>query len=443
MQFPAKGTSHEELTSLLNDVISRDADWRGGKIFSLVYFAGDDVADVLKEAYTTAFYTNGLGPGAFKSLKKFESEVISMTADLLHHPDAAGNMTSGGTESIFMAVKTARDWARAERGIAHPQIVVPVTAHPAFDKAAHYLDVEIVHTPLRDDLRANIDAMRAAITENAVLLAGSAPCYPFGVIDPIDEIAALAAERGILCHVDACLGSYLLPFVERLGRSVPPWDFRVPGVTSISADLHKYGYSARGASVVLYRDRDLRRHQFFAVSDWPGGLYGSPTLAGSRPGGAIAAAWAVLNFLGVEGYTGLARMIMGTTVALIEGINDIPQLKVLGRPDMSVFAFSSDSLDIYAVADALDEAGWHPDRQQLPPSLHCMVTPVHESAVEPFLSELRRAVERVATHGVTASGRAATYGMLDKMPDRAAVRNVVLDSIDRLTAAKRDSAARD
>jgi glutamate/tyrosine decarboxylase-like PLP-dependent enzyme len=443
MQFPDKGTPREDLTSRLNDAISRDADWRGGKIFSLVYFAGDEVAEVLKAAYTTAFYTNGLGPAAFKSLKKFESEVIAMTADLLHYPEAAGNMTSGGTESILMGVKTARDWARAEKGIAHPQIVVPVTAHPAFDKSANYLDVEIVHTPLRDDLRADVDAMRRAITENTVLIAGSAPCYPFGVIDPITEIAALAAERGLLCHVDACLGAYLLPFTERLGYSVPPWDFRVPGVTSISADLHKYGYSARGASVVLYRDRDLRRHQFFAVSDWPGGLYGSPTLAGSRPGGAIAAAWAVLNFLGVEGYSRLARVIVDTTAALIEGINGIPQLKVLGRPDMSVFAFASDSLDIYAVADALDEAGWHPDRQQLPPSLHCMVTPVHEMIAQSFLSDLIRAAEYVAENGAVSTGRAATYGMLDKMPDRAAVRPVVLDSIDRLTQATRDSAARD
>ena len=443
MEFPEKGTSREEITVQLSDAISRDADWRGGKIFSLVYFAGDEVADVLKEAYTTAFYTNGLGPGAFKSLKKFESEVISMTGDLLYHAEAAGNMTSGGTESILMAVKTARDWARAERGVAHARIIVPVTAHPAFAKAAHYLDVDIVHTPLRDDLRADVDAMRRSITENAVLLAGSAPCYPFGVIDPIAEIAGVAAERGLLCHVDACLGAYLLPFTERLGYDVTPWDFRVPGVTSISADLHKYGYSARGASVVLYRDRDLRRHQFFAVSDWPGGLYGSPTLAGSRPGGAITAAWAVLNFLGVEGYTRLARINMDTTAALIKGINDIPQLKILARPDMSVFAFASDSLDIYAIADALDEAGWHPDRQQLPPSLHCMVTPVHDKIVETFLPDLRRATAYVAENGDVSAGRAATYGMLDKMPDRAAVRNVVLDSSDRLTQARRDSSARD
>jgi glutamate/tyrosine decarboxylase-like PLP-dependent enzyme len=443
MQFPENGTSREGLNSRLNEAISRDADWRGGKIFSLVYFAGDDVAEVLKEAYTTAFYSNGLGPAAFKSLKKFESEVIAMTADLLNHPEAAGNMTSGGTESILMAVKTARDWARAEKGITKPQMIIPVTAHPAFDKAAHYLSVEVTHTALREDLRADIDAMRDAMTADTILLVGSAPCYPFGVIDPIPEVAALAAERGALCHVDACLGGYLLPFVERLGRPVAPWDFRVPGVTSISADLHKYGYSARGASSILYRDRELRRHQFFATSDWPGGLYGSPTLAGSRPGGAIAASWAVLNYLGVEGYTRLTRVVMDTTDAIKDGINAIPDLHVLGKPDMTVFAFSSDSLDIHAIADALDEAGWHPDRQQNPASLHIMVTPAHENAVQPFLSALEGAVERVRSGGAVPSGKAAVYGMLEKLPDRGQVQNVVLDSMERLTQVKQDAPSRD
>jgi glutamate/tyrosine decarboxylase-like PLP-dependent enzyme len=443
MHLPEQGTSREDLTARLREAISRDADWRGGKIFSLVYFAGDDVAEVLKEAYTTAFYSNGLGPAAFKSLKRFESEVVAMTGDLLNHPEAAGNMTSGGTESILMAVKTARDWARAVRGIAKPQMIVPTTAHPAFAKAAHYLDVDFVQTPIRDDFRADVDALREAITENTILLAGSAPCYPFGVIDPIPEIAAIAAERGILCHVDACLGGYFLPFVERLGRPVPPWDFRVPGVTSISADLHKYGYSARGASVVLYRDRDLRRHQFFATSDWPGGLYGSPTLAGSRPGGAIAAAWAVLNYLGVVGYSRLTRVVMDTTDALKAGINDVPGLRVLGEPDMSVFAFTSDDLDIHSIADVLDESGWHPDRQQNPSSLHIMVTPAHEHAVQPFLIALEGAVERVRTEGAAPSGKAAMYGMLDKLPDRGRVQDMVLDSIDRLTQVKQDAPSRD
>lgn len=442
MQFPEQGTPHEALMSRLRDAISLDADWRGGKIFSLVYFAGDDVAEVLKEAYTTAFYSNGLGPGAFKSLQKFESEVIAMTADLLNHPEAVGNMTSGGTESILMAVKTARDWARVERNITRPRIVVPLTAHPAFDKAAHYLDVDIVHASLREDLRADVSAMRESMDENTVLIAGSAPCYPFGVIDPIPEIAALAIERSICCHVDACLGGYLLPFVERLGNEVSPWDFRVAGVTSISADLHKYGFSARGASTVLYRAPDLRRHQFFATSDWPGGLYGSPTLAGSRPGGAIAAAWAVLNYLGSDGYTRLARVIMDTTRALVDGINAIPGLKILGNPDMSVFAFTSETVDIDVVADALSESGWHPDRQQKPASLHCMVTPAHETIVPQFLADLRTAVERARESG-PAQGKAAMYGMLEKMQDRCAVRDVVLDSLDRLTRTRKDASAGD
>ena len=322
-------------------------------------------------------------------------------------------------------------------------MIVPITAHPAFDKAAHYLGVEVIHTPLREDSRADVDAMRAAITDNTILLVGSAPCYPFGVIDPIPEIAALAAERGILCHVDACLGGYLLPFVERLVRSVAPWDFRVPGVTSISADLHKYGYSARGASAILYRDKELRRHQFFATSDWPGGLYGSPTLAGSRPGGAIAAAWAVLNYLGVEGYTRLARVVMDTTDAIKDGISGIPDLRVIGDPDMSVFAFTSDSLDIHAVADVLDQAGWHPDRQQNPSSLHCMVTPAHENAVQPFLAALKDAVDSVRSGDAAPSGKAAVYGMLDKLPDRGQVQNVVLDSMERLTQVKPDASTRD
>ncbi len=440
MKFPTQGTPHEQLLAEMRDALATDADWRGGRIWSLVYYAGDDVAAVLKDAYALAFFTNGLGPGAFKSLKKFEAEVVAITAGLLGCPEAAGNMTSGGTESILMAVKTARDWARAEKGITEPEMVLPVTAHPAFDKAAHYLGVKPVHIPLREDFRADVEAARAAATDNTVLIVGSAPCYPFGAIDPIPELAALAQERGVCCHVDACLGGYLLPFMSRLGHEVAPWDFSVPGVTSISADNHKYGFAARGAATILYRDRELRRYQFFTASDWPGGLYGSPTMTGSRPGGAIAAAWAVLRYLGEEGYTRLARTIMDTTQALRDGINAIPGLRVLGLPDMSVFAFTSDSADIYAVADALDARGWHPDRQQMPPSLHLMVTPAHKDIVQPFLSDLGDAVPGAA-RGPAASGSAAMYGMLGTVSDRGVVRKVILDFIDRLTQPEETPAA--
>jgi sphinganine-1-phosphate aldolase len=433
MKLPAQGKTHEQVSAELDEALSRDADWRGGKIWSLVYFAGDDVTRVLRDAYSKAIYTNGLGPGAFKSLQKFESEVIAMTANLLGHPDAVGNMTSGGTESILMGVKAARDRAREEREVTEPEMVLPVSAHPAFDKAAQYLRVKPVHVAVREDLRADVDGMRDAITQNTVLMVGSAPNYPFGTIDPIPELAALAEERGINFHVDACLGGFLLPFLPKLGYDVPPWNFSVPGVSSISADLHKYGFAARGASTIMYRDRDLRKHQFFAQTDWPGGLYGSPTMTGSRPGGGIAASWAVMNYLGEDGYSRLADVIMRTTRALIDGITAIPELRIQGEPDMSVFSFTSDVTDIYAVTEALEQEGWHPDRQQLPPSLHLMVTPAHETIVEPFLAALRDAVEKSRGLEPAAGSRAAFYGMLGTVEDRSIVRNIIVDFIDKLT----------
>jgi glutamate/tyrosine decarboxylase-like PLP-dependent enzyme len=433
MQLPKSGKSREAIRAEIDQAHTRDADWRGGKIWSLVYYAGDDVAEVLREAYSAAIFSNGLGPGAFKSLRKFESEVIAMTAGLLSEPEAAGNMTSGGTESIMMAVKTARDWARAEKGIMEPEMVMPTTVHPAFDKAAQYLGVKATSTGLRDDLRADPEQIRRAITPNTVLVVGSAPCYPFGTIDPIPEIAAIALEHGIPCHVDACLGGFVLPFIERLGYDVPPWDFRVPGVASISADQHKYGFAARGASSVLYRDAAYRRHQFFTKTDWPGGLYGSPTMTGSRPGGAVVAAWAVMTYLGEDGYKRLARVIMDTSRALIDGINGIEGLHVVGQPDMSVFAMASDTLDIHTVGDALDAFGWHPDRQQNPPSLHFMVTPVHENIVEPFLADLREAVRKVASGEQAPGHGAAIYGALDKMTDRGPVRDAIIGTLETIT----------
>lgn len=437
MKLPPTGRPRDELLAEMRAIGSRDVDWRHGRLWSFVYYAGDDVAQVLQDAYTEFFYTNGLSPMAFRSLRKFESEVIAISADLLGCPEAVGNMTSGGTESILMAVKAARDWARAERGIREPEMVMPVTAHPAFDKAAQYLGVKAVHTPVRDDLRADVEAVRAAANENTVLIVGSAPCYPFGVIDPIPDLAAIARERGICCHVDACLGGFLLPFLRKLGHPVPPYDFSVPGVTSISADLHKYGFSVRGTSTIMYRDSALRRYQFFSYADWPGGLYGSPTMTGSRPGAAIAASWALLHYLGEEGYLRLARVTLETARALMDGINAIPGLAVRGEPDMTLFAFGSDELDVYALADAMDARGWTLERLQLPPNLHLVVTPAHAQAVEPFLSDLAEAAREVADRGPAPGGTAAMYGMLGSLPDRARVQSVILDFIDGMTRVQR------
>jgi sphinganine-1-phosphate aldolase len=434
MKLPVTGRPRDQLMEEMNALTSGDADWRNGRIWSLVYFVDDDVAQVLKDAFTDFFYTNGLSPMAFRSLKKFESEVIAITADLLGCSEAVGNMTSGGTESILMAVKAARDWARAERPeVTAPEMILPVTAHPAFDKAGHYLDVKRVHIPVGDDFRADVDAARAAITDSTILVIGSAPCYPYGVIDPIPDLAALATEQSICCHVDACLGGFLLPFLRRLEYPVPPFDFSVPGVTSISADLHKYGFSVRGTSTILHRDRNLRRYQFFSQADWSGGLYGSPTMTGSRPGAAIAASWALLNYLGEEGYMRLARTMMETTRALIDGINAIPGLQIRGKPDMSVMAFGSDLMDVYALGDAMDARGWNLELLQKPPNLHLVVTPAHRDAVGPFLADLREAAEEVSSKKPAPSGTAAMYGMLSTLPDRARVHTVILDFIEGMT----------
>ena len=435
MTLPATGMSRAELMARLEELRAGDADWRSGRTFSLVYYAGDELLEVLKEAYGKFFSENGLSPLAFPSLRRFEQEVVRICADLFHAgPEAAGSMTSGGSESILLAVKTARDQARAERGIAEPEMLLPLSAHPAFLKAAHSFGVKPIMVPLDAGFRADAQAARALATDRTALVVGSAPAYPHGVVDPIPELAALAQERSALCHVDACLGGFLLPWSEKLGRYAPPFDFRVPGVTSLSADLHKYGFAAKGASVVLYRDRALRRHQFFTYAGWPGGLYGSPGMAGTRPGGAIAAAWAALHFLGEEGYLRIARRILDTSRALLEGVAAVPGLRILGEPKLSVFAFASDELDVYQLGDAMEARGWKLDRQQLPPSLHLMVTPAHEAAAAPFLSDLRACAASLARGEPAPDGSAAMYGMIGAMPERAGVDAFILEFMDGLDA---------
>jgi sphinganine-1-phosphate aldolase len=435
MPLPQQGRSSEQVLDEMRRAAAGDADWRKGKTWSLVYNAGEDVLEVSQRAYQAFFSANALNPMAFPSLRRFETEVLAMTAGLLHGgPEAAGNMTTGGSESILMALKTARDWARATRPrVTAPEVVLPVTAHPAFDKAAHYLGLRAVYAPVGTDFRVDLDAVAGALGEQTILIVGSAPQFPQGVVDDIPRLARMAAERGILCHVDACVGGWFLPFLERLGEPVPPWDFRVPGVTSISADLHKFGYCARGASTIVYRDRALRRHQYHVTSSWPGGLYGSPSMTGSRAGGPIAAAWAVLNYLGEEGYLRLTRQAMAATRRLLEGVR-AAGLRVLGEPLMSAFAFTADDFDIYGLCDALDAGGWKVDRQQLPPSAHLVVSPGHVPFVEPFLAELGAAVEGMRGARLQPSGSAAMYGALASLPDRGSVGEFLqgfMDSLDR------------
>ncbi len=409
---------------------SNDAKWRQGKAWSLVYYAGEEHSQFVQEAYKLFFAENGLNPMAFRSLKQFEAEVVQMTAALFHgDTDVVGTMTSGGTESVLMAVKTYRDLARARRhGGKTPNVIVPESAHVAFDKAGSYFDVKIVHAPLTNEFRVDTDAVRRLIDRNTILLVGSAPSYPHGMVDNIAELSEIALRKKLPLHVDACLGGFFLPFLEKLGRTVPVFDFRLPGVTSISADLHKYGYSAKGSSLIIYRCMKILQHQFFIYENWPGGIFASPAMLGTRPGGAIAAAWAAMHSLGESGYKELVQQVMETTQKLLDGIHTIPELELIGQPDMSIFAYCSRSPDvnIYAVGDELEKRGWHIDRQQRPETIHATVTPAHATVVSQYLSDLKSAVAYVKQHPeLSTTGGAAMYGMIAHLPLRSMVKSSV------------------
>jgi glutamate/tyrosine decarboxylase-like PLP-dependent enzyme len=429
--LPARGVAHAELLARLEALHADDADWKTGRCFSLVYHASDEHTAFLKAASSSFFSENGLNPMAFKSLKRMEHEVVRMAASLLHgDDDVVGTLTSGGTESLLLAVKTYRDLARKTRPwIVFPEVVLPATAHVAFDKAGHYFGVKIRWAPVGPDLRVDIKAVKRLINRNTIMIAGSAPQYPHGVVDPIAGLGRLAQQKKIPLHVDACVGGFMLPFVEKLGRFVPPWDFRVPGVTSISADLHKYGYTAKGASVILYRSMDYLRHQFFVATDWPGGIYVSPSIPGTRAGGAIAAAWAGLQAMGIEGYCALTDKALQACDKLKAGIAAIDGLKVIGSEHCTIVTWTSTEkeVDVYAVADQLEERGWHVDRQQHPACVHLTVTANHLPVVDEYLRDLAAAVAWVRAHPeVKSRGNAAMYGMMARVPVRALVKQAAL-----------------
>ena len=438
MKIPEKGLAQEKVLEMLREFKEGDVNYEDSKTWSLVYYLGEEHTRFLVEAYSTFISENALNPMAFKSLKRFEHEVVRMSAALLGGGnDVVGVMTSGGTESCLLPVLTYRDRA-ASRGLFRtkkPEMIAPQSIHVAWEKAARYFGVKMVHAPLREDLRVDVEAVKKLINRNTIFIVASAPSYPHGVVDPIVELGKVAQEHNLPFHVDSCLGGFLLPFLERLDYQIPAFDFRVPGVTSISADIHKYGYSAKGASVLLYRNMDYLKHQFFVHESWPGGVFISPALLGTRPGGAIAAAWATMKAIGIDGYMELAKKVMDTTKALQEGINSIPQLEVMSDPEMSVFAYQSTAKEanIFAVGDQMEELGWQVDRLQRPEALHAMVTPLHERIVEEFTADLKRSVERViADPSLAKKGNAALYGMIAKVPLRGMVKKEVLKMMEQI-----------
>lgn len=445
-EIPSEGMDGQALLEHMAALRGGDVRWREARAFGLVYHHSDSHTEIIKAAYNLFFSENALNPMAFKSLQRMEREVARMTARMFHGgPGVVGSMTSGGTESLLLAVLAYRNHARRHRSrVRAPEIVVPESAHVAFSKAGEYFGVKIVRTPLDGDYRADVRALERRIGRNTIGIVGSAPCYPYGTLDPIEALGEVALRHGLPLHVDACLGGFFLPWAERLGHPVPPFDFRVPGVVSISADVHKYGYAAKGASTILYRDAEWFKEQIFADVDWCGGAYGGATLAGTRPGGAIAAAWASLHALGVQGFMDNARAILETATRFKEGIAAIPELVLLGEPAMGVLAYGSQDgrVNVYAVAERLEQKHWHVDRLQRPAGIHLIVNPGHARIVDEYLADLREAVGYVAAHPDAAlEGNAPMYGLIAKMPLRSVIKKNVVDVIARLYAAPEAEAA--
>ncbi|EXB40318.1 Sphingosine-1-phosphate lyase [Morus notabilis] len=470
-ELPSVGLGAEVL-EIMKIEKTKDPVWQG-KCSGTVYVGGSECEghfSVLNEACSMFAHTNPLHSDVFQSVVRFEAEVVAMTAALLGGKDKSsgrqicGNMTSGGTESILLAMKSSRDYMKSKKGITRPEIIIPESAHSAYDKAAQYFNIKLWRVPVNKEFQADVKAIRRYVNRNTILIVGSAPGYPHGIIDPIEELGELASSYGICLHVDLCLGGFVLPFARKLGYPIPPFDFSVKGVTSISADVHKYGLAPKGSSVVLYRNHDIRKHQFVAVTEWSGGLYVSPSMAGSRPGSLVAGAWAAMMSLGEEGYLENTKQIMDVSKRIQKGytmftflpfkfffllggepedaifgfycllvcsVKEIPELFIIGRPDMTIVAFGSEVVDIFEVNDILTSKGWHLNALQRPNSIHICVTLQHVPVVEEFLRDLKESVNTVKENpGPINGGLAPVYGAAGRMPDRGMVQELLVNYMD-------------
>jgi len=460
----AKGQPREDILAELARYADKDVDWRTGKLLTGLYDAGEGAHGVAVEAYTRFLAQNALYINMYPSLGRLERDIVASIAGLLRaDEEVVGSITSGGTESIMMAVKTARDWSREHRPhIAAPEMVLPVSAHPAFLKAAHYLGLRVVQTPVdTTGFRADVAAFRDAFGPDAILGVGSAPNFSHGTVDPIPGMAAIAKERGALFHVDGCVGGIYLSVMRRMGTPVRDFDFSVPGVTSISADLHKYGYAPKNASVVLYRNRDLRKHAWFVCSSTTEYAVINPTAQSSRTGGPIAAAWAILRFLGEEGFQRIVRESQDATRRMLEGIASIPAIRVLGDPEMCMYTIASGQISVFEMDDEMRARGWRLLPQFAcgggPANLHVSVSHGNVPHVDAFVTDLREVVAELRRRGPAvdrAAFAAVAAGVAGKpfdevlmavapligitgtdVPERMAPLNTMLDL---LPAATRD-----
>ncbi len=459
MKIPENGISREGVLDQLRAYRAQDPDWREGKIFGHVFHAEDDVVDTVEQAFHLFMWDNAQDTSIFGSLRRLETEVVAMASNHVRGDEQViGSFTSGGSESCLLAVKTARDWARENKpDIRQPEMILPITAHPCFHKAAHYFDLKPVIVPVDPvTLRADIDAVKAAVTDDTILLIGSATCFAFGTTDPIPELGQIALDRDILLHVDGCIGGFMLSVYRALGHDVPDYDFTVPGVTSLSMDLHKYAFAAKGASVILYKNNQLRQHQIFTHSGWLGYTIINPTFQNTKPGGPLAGAWAVLRHVGKDGYSKIGEALKQATDAFIAGVGEIDDLFIMGEPDICLVAFGSDTIDVFELCDELKARGWYvgplPGAMGIKPSAHLTILPRTTANIAALLSDLRECVaivrERapsplIAQFKALVSGREvatlsdevigdvlAMVGIKDhQLPDRRADFNAILNEL--------------
>jgi len=442
--IPEMGRDRNDILKEMQQIgTAETSKWKNGFVSGAVYHGDDEHIDFLNEVYAIHSQSNPLHHDVWPSSTKYEAEIVAMTAHMLGakrtsddastDEEICGAVSSGGTESILLAMKAYRDRARAVKRIRRPEMIVPSTAHVAFEKAAQYFNIKVIRVPVDHRFRADVEQTRKAITKNTIVIVGSAPSFPHGVIDPIEQLSELARQRNIGFHTDACLGGFVLPWLRKLGYDLPPFDFTLPGVTSISADTHKYGYAPKGTSVILYRGSELRHYQYFKAADWPGGLYFSPTLAGSRPGALSAACWASMVAIGQHGYTQAAQRIMQTASAIKKEIEKMSDLQVMGEP-LWVIAFGSETLDIYRVMDYMTAKGWSLNGLHKPACLHLCVTLRHTQpgVAERFIHDLKEAVEYVKTNPQTKGGMAPIYGMAATLPVRSVVEDLLERYIDLL-----------
>lgn len=417
-ELPKQGISREEIIRIIKDfIIKEDKKWKEGYISGCVYHGEDSHIAFANEVYSIASQVNPLHPDVWPSSIKFEREIIEMSKRIFNaNEEVSGSVTSGGTESIFLAMKVYRDYARKNRGITEPEIILPVSAHAAFDKASKYLGINLKYVGLNDNFQANIEEIKESINQRTIGIVVSAPCFPYGTIDPIEEVSEIAYDYRIPLHVDACLGGFILPWAKKLGYEVPKFDFELEGVTSIFADLHKYGFSPKGVSLILYRDPEIWKYQFYINTRWSGGIYYSTTFQGSKPGALLIAAWAIMLYLGEEGYLKAAKQILETGSFIKSKVKEIKDIKILGNP-LWVIAFSSDTLNIYTVAELMSKRGWGLNLLINPPAFHIALTLRHDLKVaERFIEDLKSSVDEARNYKKEEKGFAPIYGVVSSLP---------------------------